>query len=243
MPQGGSLTFVENRCSVLDVFQSIDINLNTVMNRPVVILIGAGGHASSVIDCIKQSEAAVLFGLLDENAASLDSVDGVPVLGDDSLLPELRGRGVTHFSVTVGSSRYNPVRKRLFEMAENCGLNPFTVLHPCAMVSPSAIIGEGAQLLAGSSIGAGARIGENAVINTGAIVEHHGRVEAHAHLASGSCIAGHVRVGAETFVGARAVVRQGVVIGARCTVGMGSVVLRDVAEAAMVYGVPAKTVL
>lgn len=210
------------------------------MKKSVVILMGAGGHASSVIDCLKQSESGQLFGLLDAHVAAGMRVDGVPILGDDSLLPELGARGVTHFAVTVGSARYNSVRKILFEQALARGLKPFTIIHPSAIVSPCAVLEPGAQLLAGCVVGPHARVGASAVINSGAIVEHHAVVGAHAHVASGACLAGHVQVGEESFVGARAAVRQGVKIGARCTVGMGSVVTRSIIDGATAYGVPAR---
>ena len=210
------------------------------MNDPVAVLMGAGGHCASVMDAIRLSGGVTLFGLLDASPGCGEAFEGVKILGDDSLLPGLREKGVTHFAVTVGSTGNNAVRRRLFEFAVECGLIPLTVRHPSAVVSPSAVVGDGAQVLAGALIGPGAMVAENTLINSGAIVEHHCRVGAHVHAASGSCLCGGVQVEDDAFIGARAVVRQGVRIGRGAVVGMGSAVICDVEADCTVCGVPAR---
>ena len=235
MPLGGM------GCKLWVLIRLFFVLLVLPMDNAVVVLIGAGGHAASVIDALQCAASICIWGMLDSDAGR-EPINGVQVLGDDFLLPELKARGVSHFAVTVGSAGYAPVRRRLFEAALACGLAPLTVRHPAAIVSPMAVVGAGAQLLGGSVVGAGARIGANCIVNSGAIVEHHCRIGDHVHVASGACLTGGVQVGAESFVGARAVVRQGIMIGSGCTVGMGSVVTRSVESGQLVYGVPAKVI-
>ena len=59
-------------------------------------------------------------------------------------------------------------------------------------------------------------------------------------LASGVTLAGKVRVGRGAYLGQRATVRQEIRIGARSLVGMGSVVIEDVAPNTVVAGNPAR---
>lgn len=209
------------------------------MKKPVTVLIGAGGHACVLLEILHLTRSATVCGLLDASGAG-SSRYGLPILGDDRLLPELPARGVTHFVLALGSTGYTPRRRQLFEQARQSGLTPLTLRHPSAIVSPSATIGPGAQLLAGCIIGPEAHIGANAIINSGAIIEHHARVAEHVHIASGACLTGHVTVGAESFIGAKSVVRQGLGIGTRCTVGMGSVVTKPLADDTTAYGNPAR---
>lgn len=53
---------------------------------------------------------------------------------------------------------------------------------------------------------------------------------------------GRVRIGRGTVVGAYSIVRSGVSIGSRVTTGLGSVVVRDVADGETVVGVPARRI-
>jgi serine acetyltransferase len=55
-------------------------------------------------------------------------------------------------------------------------------------------------------------------------------------------ISGNVTVGARTLVGAGAKILQGLSIGSDVTVGIGSVVLKDVPDRCTVLGYPARVV-
>jgi sugar O-acyltransferase (sialic acid O-acetyltransferase NeuD family) len=207
---------------------------------PTVIVFGAGGHARVVIECL-QAQGVVIHGVLARDAAAHGTaLLGAPILGDDTLLPTLRGQGVDCFVVGVGGVRDNTARRRLFEAGLAAGLRPFTVRHPTAICSPSATIADGAQLLPGSIVNASAVIEENVIVNTGAIVEHGCVVEAHTHVATGARVAADVRIGRAAHIGAGATIRQGLVVGTEAVVGAGAAVTRDVPPHAVVAGVPAR---
>jgi sugar O-acyltransferase (sialic acid O-acetyltransferase NeuD family) len=212
------------------------------MREPLlgVILLGGGGHARVILDCLL-AQGVTIAGILDHDGAKQgQSLLGIPVLGDDQLLDELAERGVTRFVVGLGGARDNAPRQRLYERAMSVGLRPLTVRHPSALVSPHAHIEEGAQLLPGSIVNAGAVIGTNVIVNSGAIVEHDCIIEPHVHIATGARLAAAVRVGMGAHVGAGATIKQGVEIAAAAVVGAGAVVLRNVAKGTVVVGVPAR---
>jgi sugar O-acyltransferase (sialic acid O-acetyltransferase NeuD family) len=164
----------------------------------------------------------------------------VPVVGGDDLLPELAGRGFTHFVVGIGSIQSTGPRERLFDTGLRHGLQPLIVRHPTAICSGTIRAGAGAQMLAGSIINTGAHLGVNTVVNTGAIVEHHCIIDDHSHIASRVTLAGEVHVGRGAHIGAGATVRQGIRIGEGAIVGAGSVVVKDVPAGMTVVGVPAR---
>lgn len=207
-------------------------------NRPNAVLLGAGGHALGLLEIAKLTGAANICGILDPGLRSEYHL-GLPVWGDDSILPELTAKGITHFIIGVGSTRHSPIRRHLFEQACQASLIPLTLQHPASTISPSAKIGAGCQLMAGCIVGPEARIEEGVLLNSGAIAEHHTTIKAHSHVASGACLTGHVTVNAESFIGAGSVVRQSIQIGSRCTIGMGSVVLQDIPDDSVAYGSPA----
>jgi sugar O-acyltransferase (sialic acid O-acetyltransferase NeuD family) len=206
------------------------------------ILLGGGGHAMVLLDCLQASGAASPVGILDrEEALWGRSVLGCPVLGGDQLLPQLTADGrADSFVVSLGGVGDNRPRARLFGFGRQLGLAPLTVAHPAAVVSRFAELGAGCQLLPGSIVNAGAHLGENVLVNSGAIVEHGCEVGEHAHISTGACLGGGAAIGALSHVGIGAVVRQGIRVGRNSLIGAGAVVVDDVEDDVVVVGVPAR---
>ncbi len=205
------------------------------------VILGGGGHARVLIDCLQLSGAAQIYGVLDpERERWGQTLQGVPLLGGDDLLAEMAGRGVEYFAIGLGGAGDNRPRQRLFDLALSFGLRPLNIQHPSAIVSPYASIGAGCQLLPGSIVNAGAQLGVNVIVNSGAIVEHDCVIEAHAHIATGAKLASTVWVAAGAHIGAGATVRQSISIGAGAIVGAGAVVVDDVPPDLIVVGVPAR---
>jgi UDP-perosamine 4-acetyltransferase len=206
-----------------------------------VIGLGAGGHAKVVIEILQADDGYELVGLLDRKPDLQNQrVLGVPVLGNDELLPILKNEGIRHFFVGLGSIGDTTPRRRLFELAWHYDMQPVNAIHPQAIVSPSADAGQGVTMMAGAVLNACASLGANVVINTGAIVEHDCVIGDHVHIATGAKLASTVQVGAGAHIGAGATVRQCLTIGAGAIIGAGAVVIRDVAPHTVVVGVPAR---
>jgi UDP-perosamine 4-acetyltransferase len=204
------------------------------------VLLGAGGHASVLLDCLALSGAATVAAVLVPDKALWGTAfAGVTVLGGDDLMADLLQRGVTHFVVGLGGAGNNRPRQRLFGLAVRSGLAPLTVIHPSSIVSPRAVLGPGCQLLPGSIVNAGATLGANVIVNSGAIVEHDCAVSDHVHVATGARLAGTVTVGTGAHVGAGATVIQGRHVADWAVVGAGAVVSRNVDAGVTVVGVPA----
>lgn len=207
-----------------------------------VVILGGGGHAKVLLDCIHLVEPTWSVAVLDSKPGLQGStLLGAPVLGGDELLPRLLDANPgLRFAVGVGAARCTRLRATLFENALSTGAVALTPIHPSACVSRWAVIEEGAQVLAGAIVNAGARIGANAIVNTRAVVEHDCLVGRHVHVATGACLAGGVEVGQGAMVGAGSVVRQCLRVGAAAVVGAGAAVVADVPDGVTVVGVPAK---
>jgi UDP-perosamine 4-acetyltransferase len=205
-----------------------------------LVLVGGGGHGRSVLEAVRTGGLHEVVSCTDPRPELAGTeLDGIPILGDDSLLPGLLGSGVRGACIGVGGTHDNGPRSRLFEHVAALGFELPLIVHGSATVAGSAEIGHGSVILATAVVGPGARIAENVVVNTGAVVEHDGVLEAHVHLATGAVLGGGVTVERLAHVGLGASVIHGVRIGAEAIVGAGSVVIRDVQSRTSVAGCPA----
>ena len=204
------------------------------------IILGAGGHARVLIDCLRSSGYDEPCALLDPDQSLWGKQSlGVPTFGGDDLLPNLAKNGAESFVIGVGGTGDNRPRQRLFDLALSYELQPLTVMHPSAIRSRWSNVAPGVQMLPASIVNAGATVGANVIINSGAIVEHDCVISDHVHVSTGARLASTVHVGAGAHIGAGATVKQGVRIGDWAIVGAGAVVIKDVAPNATVIGVPA----
>lgn len=204
------------------------------------VVLGGGGHAKVLIDCLGIIGHAKILGILDPDTELWGKIlSGVPVLGADNMLPDLVTAGVNSFVVGAGSIGNSQIRQKLFEFGLANGLQPLSVIHPAATISTRVELAWGVQILAASVINAGARIGKNVIVNSGAIVEHDCEISDHVHIATGAKLSGGVRVGSGAHIGAGATIRQNIVIGDGAVVGIGAAVVKDVQPYSIVVGVPA----
>jgi UDP-perosamine 4-acetyltransferase len=205
------------------------------------VIVGAGGHARSVIAAVRASGQALEPVACTDPDTGLHGgwVDGVPVLGDDGLLAGMLD-GATAACLGRGGVGDNRPRAELYEHVAELGFELPSVVHIRAHVAPSATLGKGSVVLAGALVGPGAAIGENVIVGTGAIVEHDCHVGDHAHLASGCVLGGTTHIAVGAHVGLGAVVLQGRSVGPHTLVGAGAVVVHDVAGGETVVGCPAR---
>ncbi|UAL11780.1 acetyltransferase [Caulobacter segnis] len=200
-----------------------------------VVIIGGGGHAKVVIESLRASGRRVA-AIVDADPTPRE-VLGVPVLGDDLKLSELREQGLSELFVAIGD---NQLREKLGRKARALGFSLVNAIHPSAIISPTVRIGEGVAVMAGVVINAESQIGDLAIVNTGAVIDHDCRLGAACHLGPASALAGGVSIGDRAFLGVGARVIPGVTIGADAIVGAGGVVVRDLPEAVLAVGVPAQ---
>lgn len=206
------------------------------MNRPSLILLGAGGHAHACIDVIEQHHKYEIAGLVGMPEEVKSEILGYPVIASDRDLPEL-AKTIRYALVTVGQIRSSESRMRLYRLAAELGFNFPAIVSPLAYVSRHAAIGAGTIVMHGAIVNAGARLGDNCIVNTRALVEHDATIEGHCHISTGAILNGNVRLGAGSFVGSGAKIKEGVVLGRACVVGMGLTVRHDQPDGARVVGI------
>jgi len=206
-----------------------------------VVGLGAGGHAKVVIDILQNAADCELVGLLDPDRTLWGGkVLGVPIAGGDELLPELHAQGITHAFIGLGSTGDTLPRRHLYEKARQHGFEIVSAIHPHAVIARSVECGLGATLMAGCILNPDVSLGENVVVNTGSIIEHDCVIGDHVFVSPGVRLGGTVTVEDGAHIGIGATVLQNIRIGQNAIIGAGAVVTRDVAQNAVVVGVPAR---
>lgn len=193
-----------------------------------VIVIGGGGHAKVVIDCI-QSAGDTVVGILDDGLNIDSTVLNIPVLGKTENYIKYTDK---KFIIAIGN---NAVRRRI---AESMKVNWYTAVHPRAVVSQYAQIDAGTVVMPNAVINAGSSVGKHCIINTGAIVEHDNKIDDYVHLSPAASLGGTVSIGKETHVGIGASVRNNIQICGGCVIGAGAVVVKNITESGTYVGIP-----
>ncbi|CEN84566.1 hexapeptide transferase family protein [[Clostridium] sordellii] len=202
-----------------------------------IIVIGAGGHASVVIEIIEaminNGSQINIYGLLDDSNEKTEFM-GYKILGNVENI-KLYANENTEFVIAIGN---NTVRKTI--SMEFKDLKYFTAIHPTAIISNRVDINEGTVIMPRVIINSNTKIGKHSIINSGSIIEHDSKIESFTHISPGVTLCGGVKVGEESHIGANSTVIQYKNIGANTVVGAGSTVINDIDSDVVVVGSPAK---
>ncbi len=207
-------------------------------SRTPCVIVGAGGHGRVVLDILLSGRRYHPVGFLDSNPALHGRrMDGLPVLGDLSALPDLQAQGVHAAVVAIGD---NGTRRSFAAELESAGIELINAIHPSANLARNVTLGRNTVVAAGALVCAHCQIGDSVILNTGCIVDHETMIGTAAHVCPGAKIAGRVMVEAGALVGIGATVLQCLRIGFDAIIGGGAVVTRDVEPMTTVVGVPAR---
>ena len=204
-----------------------------------IVILGSSGHAKVIIEIIQAMGTYEIIGVTTVDPKVKDKFFGYPVLGDDSILPQLKKDGVNLVAIGMGGYTNNSIRKEVYLNAKGLGFNCLTAIHPTAIISPSAKTGECSVIFAGAIVHTDTVIGNNVIIATGSTVDHNTVIADHVLVSAGVSVGANVRIGESSLLAIGSTVITGIKIGAHCLVAAGAVVVKEVLDGQKVFGVPA----
>jgi UDP-N-acetylbacillosamine N-acetyltransferase len=209
--------------------------------QPKLVLWGTSSHARVIADIIRLKGDYEIVGFLDDISPHRHHTEfcGATILGGREQLDILKDQNVHHLLMAFGNNR---ARLSLSQLARSKGYALATAIHPMTAIAADVEVAEGTVVMAGTVVNAGAKIGENAIINSSACVEHECVIRDGAHVSAGVRLGGNVTVGEATTVEMGAIVGARVIIGADSVIGAGAVVLKDIPDGVLAYGVPARVI-
>lgn len=200
-----------------------------------IILLGAGGHAKSVVDCIERQGEYRIVGFLDKEERGKACCKEYEVIGGDDDLPKFYEQGIRNAFVTVGFLGRSTVRDRLYDRLKQIGFQLPNIIDPSAVVAGDVELGEGNFIGKLAMLNADVKIGSMCIINSGALIEHECQVGDFSHISVGTVLCGGVTVGRNTFVGAGSTLIQGITVGDKCIVAAGVTLRKSIRDHEMVY--------
>jgi sugar O-acyltransferase (sialic acid O-acetyltransferase NeuD family) len=204
-----------------------------------VLIIGCGAQGRIAADIFEKTNYHVV-GYLDDSKPVGSRYRGYSVLGKIEQMSRLFEDTGAHYAfVAIGD---NQARMDVWKKFHSSRYDYARAIHPSAVVMDMMIVGPGAMICAGAVVGSDSMVGPFSIVNTNASLDHDSTLGKFAHLAPGAVTGGHVRIGDGALIGINASIRDRVTIGDNCIIGMGSVVLDDVPDNTVAYGVPCVSV-
>jgi len=205
-----------------------------------LIILGAGGFGREVYDlanyCHSGNSDFRIKGFLSDDPVDIESLGYPPVL---STVGGYEIRENDLFIPAIGNVHD---RKKVVEIILRKGGEFITLIHPAAVISPSARIGKGVAVKAFCVLASDVVIGDYTFLQSSAIFGHDVHIGNFCQINSFSFFAGCVKVNDLVTVNAGTKIVQSRQIGEGSTIGMGSIVLKDVPKGAKVFGNPARII-
>ena len=206
------------------------------------LVIGAGGHARSVLDIVLQNGEYSEIACLDSSwpyRRHIEGLEAVPIIGTDSDLESLFIKGYKYIFVALGN---NKIRHRLFLQAVSIGYKPVNIISQHSFISPRVSLGKGICVMAGAVVNVNSIIENNCIINTRCSIDHDCHISESCHIAPGVTLSGNVHVGEGAWIGTGTSVIDNIVVGKWSYIGSGAAVVDNTEPDMLYYGVPAKKI-
>jgi len=207
--------------------------MQIVNSKEKLLIIGASGHGKVVADIALRMNRWNYIAFLDDKV--LNSSMTIDVIGKSSdAFTYCKDYDIF---VAIGN---NTIRETIQTELELAGATIPILIHPNAILGEQVEIAIGSVIMAGVVINCCSKIGKGCIINTGSSLDHDNNIDDFVHISPGVHLAGTVKVGKSTWIGIGSTVSNNINITSNCIMGAGAVVVKNITEAGIYVGIPAK---
>ena len=173
------------------------------MKKKNIILIGAGGHATSCIDVIETTNKFKIIGLIDKKNKNYLKIGNkkYKIFNEKEILNNKKS---LYALICIGSNLLIKKRDILFKKYKKLGFKFTKIISPFSYVSKFSKIKDGTIIMHKAIINSNVKIGSNCIINTKSLIEHDCVIGDNSHIATSVNINGHVKIGKNCFIGSNA---------------------------------------
>jgi len=199
-----------------------------------VLLIGAGGHASVLLDMLIQQRFNILGYVSPLPAANKKLFSDLHWFKNDDDILQFDKLTIKLVN-GIGSLPGNTRRADLYRQYKKLGYNFVTLVSTESSVSIYTYLEEGVQVIRGAIIQTGTSVGYNTIVNTGSIIDHDCSIGSNNHIAPGVKISGQVMSKENVHFGTGSSVIQLININENAVVGAGTIITEDVEKNTICY--------
>ena len=199
-----------------------------------IIIIGAGGHATSILNIIYSLNYKVKAFV--DNTKTSKSYNNIKVIDDKEAISKYYDY---NFIVGVGD---NYIREKIYKKYSKAinNIKFVTLIHKSAVISWNAEIEIGSVIMPNTTVGPNSKVGKFCILNTNASIDHDSLIGNFSSLAPGVNAGGGVQIGKNSFIGIGAKIKNNIKIGDDVIVGAASYVNSDIENNVICYGVPSR---
>jgi len=201
-----------------------------------IIIWGASGHAK-VVAAIACMNGYNVIGYIDDLCPERygKSFNNSIILGSRGQLHDLCMKYKACIALGVGScsARMNILNELIHETFA-------TLVHATAYIDNSVTLLEGTVVCPHAVINCTTQVGRGVIVNSAALIEHDCIIGDAVHVGPKCALAGNVNIGSRTWIGIGATIKDGITLGKDVIIGAGAVVVNDLPDNVVAYGVPAR---
>jgi sugar O-acyltransferase (sialic acid O-acetyltransferase NeuD family) len=174
-----------------------------------IIIIGTGGHATSLVDVIENNKNFKILGFLCNKKKSGSTHLGYKIFGNDNYLTKYKKKKPL---VTFGFSSYKNLNfyEKKFLNLKKKGFCFATIVSPLSYVSRRAVLEEGVVIFHGVIINSNCKIARGVTINSKTLIEHDVKIGSFSHISTGCTLNGGVKISNKVFIGSNTAIKENV---------------------------------
>jgi sugar O-acyltransferase (sialic acid O-acetyltransferase NeuD family) len=207
-----------------------------------MLIIGAKGFASEVLDVFYQSNTSVKLGFYDDITKDIgDFLYGkYPIIKTEVNAVDFFKTYGNEFVIGIG----NPVlrNKMALKFIRLGGVMKSVVSPKSTIGNHNVTINEGVVILSGVNISNNVHIGKGGLIYYNSNITHDCKIGDFVEISPSVNILGRVSVGSFTQLGSNSTILPNLKIGNNVIIGAGSLVTKDIPDNSLAYGSPAVVV-
>ena len=196
------------------------------------VIIGAGGHAVSVIEILKTLKINI-HSLLDLKINKNKKLDNIPIISNLNQI-DVPKNYLFNLYLALGN---NLIRKKNYLNFIKSDHNVIGAKSQYAYISKSSDINKSTFVGNQAYIGPKTIINENCIVNTKCIIEHETIIDSHTNICPGVNIGGRCKIGKNVFIGLGSNISDNITIEDNVTIGSGSVITKNIKKNIKVVGI------
>ncbi|MBC2856181.1 acetyltransferase [Cetobacterium sp. 2A] len=200
------------------------------MEKKIILIYGAGGIARDIVDFFEPSDNYEIQGFIDDNKKE-NKINGLEVY----TLQEAKVKYKQGFYTVIAIGDPQIKQKILNKIKDINEIKLTNIISNKAFIFPSCTLGLGNIIYPFSIVASNTKIVDNVLICGNCSIGHDAFIGNFSTISFNSTIGGNTKIGKAVFIGSGSHIRDEIEIKDRCTIGMGSKVLKSVEKDKIYY--------